>query len=525
VSEEPEAVAHERVGPAPRLSLGAYEALERLGAGGMGVVYRAHHRVLAREAAVKVLSPLVAHDPAFLERFRREAQALARLAHPGIVQVYDVGEDGGCHYIAMELVSGRTLAQDLSRRSLPIASAVSIAAQVADALGAAHSAGLVHRDVKPSNILVDVAERVKIADFGLVRSLDATRAERLTESNAIVGTPHYASPEQARGRAELTPASDVYSLGVVLFEMLAGAHPFGEVSPSEALLKHLNEGLPPIRRFRPDIPDVLEHILTKCLRRDPEERYAAGAALHHELNRLRLSLGMRQLDSLSGPSSAPSAHDTSLYYIDATRSGGAPSGMTLRLFREALAQCTDPNRWKRRHLNRLFSRMGAPRQRCRDLERQREALRVRCEQHKRRAKGAADESARLIEQGPGGALQEAIDQERRHGRLVADYEAQLKQLDWALERPRRELQRLRREYSRKEDELFLLDAEARRKGRLIPSWQVDRELARRGRMVLIGIVVMLVALAVSEQYWLAVLYLVFVYVMMRFASSGTEEER
>ena len=235
--------------------IGQYEIVAEIGAGGMGTVYRARQISLNRDVALKILPSHLALDPTGLERFQREAMSVAQLAHPNIVQVHDIGEDNGVHFIAMEYVRGRTAAEMLKAEGpLAFRKALEICAPVAAALGVAHKAGILHRDVKPSNILVSEAGFAKLADFGVAGLMQPPEGERLTMTGAAVGTPYYMSPEQVRGREALDGAGDVYSLGVVLYELLSGAHPFGDATPTEAIAKQMHEPFPPIRRYRPDIP-------------------------------------------------------------------------------------------------------------------------------------------------------------------------------------------------------------------------------------------------------------------------------
>lgn len=236
----------------------------------MAKVYLATDLLLHRAVAVKMLHDRFAGDREFVERFRREAQAAASLSHPNVVSIYDVGEDDGTHYIVLEYVKGRNL-KDILRRygPLPIPQAVFVARAVAAALAAAHRQGLVHRDIKPHNILITDEGRVKVTDFGIAR---AASSSTLTQTGAMIGSVHYFSPEQARGLAA-GPETDVYSLGVVLYEMLTGKVPFTSETPVAVALKHIQEEPPSPRRYRPRVPETLEAIVMRAMAKEPKDRY------------------------------------------------------------------------------------------------------------------------------------------------------------------------------------------------------------------------------------------------------------
>ncbi|MGH9178024.1 MAG: protein kinase domain-containing protein [Acidimicrobiales bacterium] len=282
-----------------RVLVGRYRPVRLVARGGMAEVWEAYDDVLARPVAVKVLLPHLAADAAFVERFRREAVAAARLAHPGIVATFDAGTDGDLAFIVMELVPGRTLRDALAEAcTLPPAAAVPIAAEVADALDHAHREGLVHRDVKPANILLTEHEgqtapllRVKVADFGIAKlhpDANATAAD-LTQTGAVVGTARYLSPEQVQGRRP-DARSDVYALGVVLYEMLCGRPPFHAETDLATALLHVREDPPSMRQLGRDVPPPLEAIVLKALAKDPDGRYPSAAALRDALRGVRLDV-------------------------------------------------------------------------------------------------------------------------------------------------------------------------------------------------------------------------------------------
>src|SRR5690349_9655630 len=250
-----------------------YELEQKIGEGGMARVYRGRDLRLNRRIAVKVLHSHYASDPGFLQRFHHEAQAAANLRHPNIVDVYDVGLDGDIHYIVMEYVEGSDLKALLARSgALPVEQAVAIAEAVANGLSAAHRVGLVHRDIKPQNIIVGPGGQVKITDFGIAKSALSTA---MTETGVTFGTADYISPEQARGQPA-NPRSDIYSLGVTLFEMLAGRLPFVGDSAISVAMQHVSEEPPPPRMFNPRIPPQLELLVLRTLSKDPDERPATA---------------------------------------------------------------------------------------------------------------------------------------------------------------------------------------------------------------------------------------------------------
>lgn len=264
-----------------------YELGDRLGSGGMSTVYRAVDRVLERTVAVKVLAEHLSDDEKFVARFRREALAVAKLVHPNIVQVYDTGVDAGRHFIVMEFVEGRSGAQLLQRDgALGPRVAVEIAAQACAGLEYAHRMGIIHRDVKPGNLMViggpaggPAEMSVKLADFGIARAAEQTR---LTQVGSVVGTAAYLSPEQSRGE-EATPISDVYSLGVVTYQLLTARLPYEGNSLAELAIRRENERPLPPTSYDPEIPDALSQAILRALENEPENRYvdalAYGAAL------------------------------------------------------------------------------------------------------------------------------------------------------------------------------------------------------------------------------------------------------
>ncbi len=267
----------------PRVFSGRYELTHLVARGGMAQVYRARDRLLDRPVALKVLFPELSVDRAFVERFRREAQAAANLSHPNIVPVFDWGEDSGTYYIVMEYVDGQPLSQALRTGGpMPAGRVAQIGARVADALAYAHRHGVVHRDVKPGNVLLTDDEQVKVTDFGIARAVNTE--ESLTQTGAVMGTATYFSPEQAEGIG-VDGRSDIYSLGVVLFEMVAGRPPFLGDSPVAVASKHVREQPPPLRDLSPSVPPALEAIIAKAMAKSVDLRYQSAADLRADLQR------------------------------------------------------------------------------------------------------------------------------------------------------------------------------------------------------------------------------------------------
>ena len=259
---------------------GRYRLEARIGTGGMATVYRATDETLQRQVAIKLLNREIATESDQLERFRREARAVAQLSHPHIVGVIDAGEDEGRPYIVFECVEGETLKNCIRRRGrLPIAEAVAYAIEIARALGAAHAHHIVHRDVKPQNVLIDEEGSAKVTDFGIARTLDE---EGLTADGRVLGTTDYVSPEQALGHA-VTGQSDLYSLGIVLYEMLSGEVPFKGENQVAVAMKHVRERLPDIQARRPEVSAALAAVIERATAKRPRDRYANDAELIADL--------------------------------------------------------------------------------------------------------------------------------------------------------------------------------------------------------------------------------------------------
>ena len=262
-----------------------YELVAQQGSGGMSVIYRALDRSLGRMVAVKILRPNLTKDPELLQKFQQEARTFAMMSHPNIVTVHDVGSDGATHYIVMEMVEGDDLKKLIkSRGALPLDKALDLGIQICAALGFAHRSKLVHADVKPQNILINRDGVVKVTDFGIAQALTDTLPQERSE--VVWGSPHYFAPEQARGEKP-TPASDVYSIGIVLFEMVTGRLPFVGRSQRELALAHLQADIPQAIDTNSDLPVELSNVIFKVMSKRPNDRYKHADQLGHILQQIR----------------------------------------------------------------------------------------------------------------------------------------------------------------------------------------------------------------------------------------------
>ena len=248
-----------------------YRLLGQLGSGGMAVIYKALDQMLSRTVAIKVLRPSLTSDPGFVKRFRNEARSVARLAHPNIVTVHDVGSDQNTHFMVMEFIEGQDLKKVIrSKRPLPVDQALDFAIQICAGIGFAHRSGYVHADVKSQNILMTKEQRVKVADFGIAQALSDTLPAR--EQQIVWGSPHYYSPEQARGLRP-TPAADVYSIGIVLYEMLTGELPYSGDNPQELAQAHVNKRVPHVIDVNPTVPENISKIVHRVMQKEPTARF------------------------------------------------------------------------------------------------------------------------------------------------------------------------------------------------------------------------------------------------------------
>ena len=257
-----------------------YQIIKTLGEGGMANVYLAHDTILDRNVAVKVLRGDLANDEKFVRRFQREALSASSLSHPNIVEMYDVGEDDGQYYIVMEYVDGKTLKQVLKQRGkLSITEVVDIMLQLTDGMAHAHDAYIIHRDIKPQNIMILSNGMIKITDFGVATALNSTQ---LTQTNSVMGTVHYLPPEQAQGKGS-TIRSDIYSMGIMMYELLTGLVPYKGDNAVEIALKHLKEPLPSVRKVDSSIPQSIENIIIRATAKNPKNRYTDAREMHEDL--------------------------------------------------------------------------------------------------------------------------------------------------------------------------------------------------------------------------------------------------
>ena len=256
-----------------------YEIVKSIGEGGMANVYLANDAILDRKVAVKVLRGDLSSDDKFIRRFQREALSVSNLSHPNIVEVYDVGEEDGQHYIVMEYIEGKTLKQLLKKRdSLTLTEVIDIMTQLTDGIAHAHESYIIHRDIKPQNIMIQDDGRIKITDFGIAMALNATQ---LTQTNSVMGSVHYLPPEQASGKGT-TVKSDIYSMGILMYELLTGTVPFKGDNAVEIALKHMKDKIPSIRKQNPAIPQSVENILLKATAKNPRNRYDTAREMHED---------------------------------------------------------------------------------------------------------------------------------------------------------------------------------------------------------------------------------------------------
>ncbi|MBQ7137136.1 MAG: Stk1 family PASTA domain-containing Ser/Thr kinase [Bacilli bacterium] len=261
-----------------------YEIIKSIGEGGMANVYLARDVILDRRVAIKILRGDLANDDKFIRRFQREALSASSLSHPNIVEMYDVGEDNGNYYIVMEFVEGKTLKQYMKKRTnghLTISEAVDIMLQLTDGISHAHDSYIIHRDLKPQNIMIQDDGKIKITDFGIAMALNSTQ---LTQTNSVMGSVHYLPPEQATGKGS-TIKCDIYSMGILFYELLTGMLPFKGENAVEIALKHMKEPLPSVRKHNPSIPQSVENIILKSTAKNPKNRYNDVKEMHNDLKR------------------------------------------------------------------------------------------------------------------------------------------------------------------------------------------------------------------------------------------------
>jgi serine/threonine-protein kinase len=306
--------------------LGAYQLTGRIGRGGMGEVYRAEHLKLGREAAIKILPANLVGEADFLRRFEREAASAAALNHPNILAIYDYGEQDGMPYLVMPYIRGGTLKDRLERGDVTPAQIARYLTQIAEALDFAHGRGIIHRDVKPANILIDEHDQAYLGDFGIAKALEGT--ESLTRTGMGVGTPEYMAPEQAQGRAD--PRSDLYALGIMVYQLIIGHVPYSGNSTVEVLMQHLQQPIPlePLRSMNPSAAQVFAPILQRALAKDPNHRYQTGRDMMQAVNAAIAQTGFDRWASAPTVVMAPSRPSRpdapSPGYTPATSQPGTP---------------------------------------------------------------------------------------------------------------------------------------------------------------------------------------------------------
>mgnify|MGYP001590159845 CR=1 FL=1 len=301
-------------------TLGPYRIVEQIGLGGMATVYKAYHAAMDRFVAVKVLPPNMAHDPAFVARFAQEARTIAKLEHPYILPVYDSGSQEGTAYLVMRYMETGTLTDLLAKGRPDLRYTIRLVQHVAEALEHAHQHGIIHRDIKPSNILIDKNGQPSLTDFGISKIIEGSL--NLTGSG-IIGTPAYMSPEQGQG-LKIDHRSDIYALGVVLYEMVTGVRPFEAETPMAVLLQHINAPLPPPRTLAPDIPPELERIILKALSKNPGDRHATAGHLARALENMISDSGRAAATVFEPVPSAQTAVERPMTRASTTRPAAAP---------------------------------------------------------------------------------------------------------------------------------------------------------------------------------------------------------
>jgi serine/threonine protein kinase len=271
---------------APGARLGDYEILAELGGGGMGRVYRARDLTLERIVALKTLAPQFRNDQVLVQRFLKEARAAARLNHPNIVQIYDFGKEGDTYYLAMEYVEGESLAGFLKRGTFTESDAISVTRFTCRALVVAHSEGLIHRDIKPDNLMLTAKGELKLVDLGVAKRVDEDQS--LTQTGQALGTPHYISPEQIRAAKDIDGRADIYSLGATMYHLVTGKPPFNGSSSAMVMSLHLYQPVEDPRVLVPDLSEGFSHVLQKMMAKDPNDRYSDADAVDRDLYRLEI---------------------------------------------------------------------------------------------------------------------------------------------------------------------------------------------------------------------------------------------
>jgi len=436
-------------------TFGGFRILAEIGRGGMGVVYRARQDALGRDVALKTLLPEMATNRHLLSRFRREARVAGSIVHANLIQTYEFGEADGVHYLAMELIDGESLATLLKReRRLAPKRAVEIVIEVASGLAALHDAGMVHRDVKPSNVLLAGGGNVKLTDFGIALLRETDDQTRLTETSQVMGTAEYLSPEAAQGES-VDGRSDLYSLGVLTYEALSGHLPFTAETPLAVALKHINEPPPPIRRHVPDIPERLEGVVRQCLEKRPSARPPDAAELRKRLEGVRLELEFgasptTAAERLTIPNVLATAH-LAAARIEVEKGKGLPRRGVEALGRFMLKTADR----LRRPFKRKVAALCAARLRYEralgglaDLKTARRELLDAAKAYEARAEEARRRSALAFDQNRTHQVELLADEERRHEAQAIELENEARGMDDDVARLQETYERAKSEHTR-----------------------------------------------------------------------------
>ncbi|MBN8640069.1 MAG: protein kinase [Anaerolineae bacterium] len=325
---------------APLKQIKGYELRERIGTGGFGAVYKAYQTTVGRDVAIKVILPDRANQPDFIRRFESEAQLIARLEHPHIVPLHDYWRDPDGAYLVMRWLRGGSLRDALDKGAFEPRAAVLLLDQIAEALAFAHRANVIHRDIKPGNILLDEDGNAYLTDFGIAKDLNLPTSQ--TESNVILGSMDYISPEQARSES-VTPRTDIYSLGVTLYEIIAGQHPFPNVSPIERLYKHITDPLPEITTLNPDIRAAVNQVIQKATAKNPDHRYADALEFAADF---REAVGLQR---------SPSSPVEVLTLREQEILGLIIAGLPNKEIAQKLTLTVGTVKW---HVNQIYSKLG-----------------------------------------------------------------------------------------------------------------------------------------------------------------------
>lgn len=300
-------------------TLGQYRIVEQIGLGGMATVYKAYQPALDRYVAVKILPAYYAHEPGFAERFTREARAVAKLTHPHVLPIYDFGQEDGLSYIVMQCVDAGTL-KEMMGQPINLVTVADIIQQLADALDYAHEQGVIHRDVKPSNVLMDRGHWVLLSDFGLAKMVEGS--VQLTGSGVGVGTPTYMAPEQGQG-LKVDQRADIYSLGIILYEMVTGQVPYEAETPMAVVVKHITEPLPLPRALNSDLPESVERIIMKALAKNPADRYETAGKMAAALRKAIAAMGTAVTEAVPSPLAGPARVAATVEASTVLDNGGA----------------------------------------------------------------------------------------------------------------------------------------------------------------------------------------------------------